>query len=281
MRFSGSLGELLIQEEILTAQSPDLHSAEDGEMRIFWNWEGEALLSVDGIQVQLKPNELIFLTQFHQLETLSLEKGGLFKFNSSFYCLDKHDGEVGCKGILFFGPSHLASIQLDGQDEEIFKLLWRVFTNEIHAKDNLQLEMLRMLMKRWMILCIRMYKRKEKMLDLEDQGLQLVKDFSILVEQHFRELHHVKDYAELLHKSPKTLAHNFSRAHTYSPLQVIQNRILLEARRQLIYSEKSIKEIAYWLGFADLQSFSRFFNHHAGISPSAFREAMQPAPKTV
>lgn len=277
MQFAGSLGEILIQEEVVEAHFNPLQSSQSGEFRIFWNWEGISELEIDGIPYRVQPNQLLFLTEFHQLSAVGRLQGGLFKFNSSFYCLDKHDGEVGCKGALFFGTSHLATIQLAQQDVEIFRLLWQVFTRELQAKDNLQLEMLRMLMKRWMILCIRMFKQQQTIGELEEQKFQLVKDFSILVEQHFRNLHHVKDYADLLHKSPKTLAHVFSKSNSPTPLQVIQDRIFLEARRQLIYSDKSIKEIAYHLGFTDQQSFSRFFQNQAGISASVFRETLNTA----
>lgn len=277
MQFNGTLGELLLQSAISPQNASDLQVHEAGELRIFWCWEGQTELVVDGVNHVLAPDQLIFLTEFHQVQVNRLSKGGLFKFNASFYCLDQHDGEVGCKGALFYGPAPLSAIQLPEEDREIFHLLWRVFTNELQARDNLQLEMLRMLMKRWMILCIRMFKRQHWSGETEDHKLQVIKDFCILVEQHFRELHTVKDYAHMLHKSPKTLAHIFGKSYSQSPLQVIQNRILLEARRQLLYSDKSIKELAYWLGFSDIQSFSRFFTHHSGQSPKAFREQMATA----
>ena len=57
-----------------------------------------------------------------------------------------------------------------------------------------------------------------------------------------------------------------------TPLQFIQNRIMLEARRLLTYSEKAVSEIGYELGFSDIQVFSRFFKKNEGCSPQKFRE---------
>jgi AraC-like DNA-binding protein len=56
-----------------------------------------------------------------------------------------------------------------------------------------------------------------------------------------------------------------------SPQQFIQERRILEAKRLLLYSLKPVKEIAYELGFEDIQTFSRFFKKIEKISPSDFK----------
>ena len=53
--------------------------------------------------------------------------------------------------------------------------------------------------------------------------------------------------------------------------RVIRQRLLLEAKRSLIYTSMTANEIAYDLGFADPAYFSRFFRQHTGRTPSAFR----------
>ena len=79
------------------------------------------------------------------------------------------------------------------------------------------------------------------------------------------------EYADLLNKSPKTLSNLFKKITDKSPLKFIHDRKMLEARRLLAYTEMSVKEIAYELGFDDLQSFSRFFKKLASIAPSDFK----------
>jgi len=81
----------------------------------------------------------------------------------------------------------------------------------------------------------------------------------------------VKDYATLLFKSPKTLSNIFSKHIGKSPLTVINERIILEAKRLLLYSQKSTDEIAQELGYKDTGHFSKFFKKHAGYSPSNFK----------
>jgi AraC-like DNA-binding protein len=77
----------------------------------------------------------------------------------------------------------------------------------------------------------------------------------------------------MLNKSPKTLSNLFALYNHKSPLLVIQERIVLEAKRLLFYTEKSSKEIAYYLGFEDANNFSKFFKKHTTISPTDFKKA--------
>ncbi|MNJ62533.1 HTH-type transcriptional activator RhaS [compost metagenome] len=57
-----------------------------------------------------------------------------------------------------------------------------------------------------------------------------------------------------------------------TPMNVINARLVLEAKRMLGHSSLSVKEIAHELGFVDVGYFSRFFRKQAGVSPSGFRE---------
>src|SRR5436309_10646052 len=110
--------------------------------------------------------------------------------------------------------------------------------------------MLKSLLKRLIIKLTRLAKKQYLPLEtLADIDFHTIRTFAILVESHFRDHHLVKQYAELMNISPKTLSHIFNRHGSYSPLQVIQNRIILEAKRLIYFTDKSIKEIAYNLGF--------------------------------
>jgi AraC-like DNA-binding protein len=76
----------------------------------------------------------------------------------------------------------------------------------------------------------------------------------------------------MLHKTPKTLSTLFKKMGDALPLTIINDRILLEAKRLLLYSDKTAKEIAYELGYNESGHFSRFFKKKTGVSPSKFRD---------
>jgi len=102
--------------------------------------------------------------------------------------------------------------------------------------------------------------------------LNVIRQYNVLVEKHFREYHTVQDYAKLLFKSPKTLSNIFPKFSDKSPLMVINERILLEARRLLIYSDLTTNDISMDLGYKDPSHFSKFFKKHIGLTPTNFRK---------
>jgi AraC family transcriptional activator of pobA len=101
---------------------------------------------------------------------------------------------------------------------------------------------------------------------------QLVARFRDAVERRFRASLSVGDYAADLAVSEKQLRAACLKIAGRSPLQLVRQRTALEARRLLTYSNMSVAEVGYSLGFADPAYFSRFFALDAGCSPRAFRE---------
>ncbi|MBO6559575.1 MAG: helix-turn-helix domain-containing protein [Nisaea sp.] len=95
--------------------------------------------------------------------------------------------------------------------------------------------------------------------------------FRLLVEERFRDQLSIKDYAAALATSERTLRRTVKARSGQSPLDILRQRILLEAQRDLLYSAMSVSEIAYGLGFEDQAYFSRFFAGATGQSPSRFR----------
>ena len=162
-------------------------------------------------------------------------------------------------------------IQIPKNDIEILETVWNILYMELKSTDSLQLEMLQMMLKRILILCARIYKNQINYQLLDKMNIDIVREFNFLVEKHFKEMHSVVDYASILNKAPKTLSNLFKKLGNKSPLQFIQSRLILEAHRLLKYSDKTISEIGYELGFNDIQSFSRFFKNLEGISPNDYR----------
>lgn len=97
--------------------------------------------------------------------------------------------------------------------------------------------------------------------------------FRRLIDQHHRRLHSVKEYASMLGVSPKTLTNHVAECSPHSPLEIINARLVLEAKRMLRYGTMMVKEIAFELGFEDPSYFVKFFKRHTGQLPADFRDA--------
>ena len=82
----------------------------------------------------------------------------------------------------------------------------RIFRQESAVCDNLQEEMLRIILKRFIITCTRIAREKCGVTPEQEKAFDIVRRFYILVDQHFREKKQVQDYADLLFRSPKTLS---------------------------------------------------------------------------
>ena len=154
----------------------------------------------------------------------------------------------------YSGASQLPIIQIPVEATEQFETLWNMFTIEMESDDNLQIDMLQMMLKRYLILCTRLFKEQEQY-PKENKESDIVREFNFLVEKYFKTKHTVAEYAALLFKSPKTLSNVFSKIGSKTPLQYIQDRKLLEAKRKLRYSDMQIQEIAYDIGYEDIQAF--------------------------
>ena len=98
--------------------------------------------------------------------------------------------------------------------------------------------------------------------------------FSQLLNAQYRHVTGVRDYAEQLHVSPDQLQQAVQAATGKSPKQLIDERLLMEAKRLLYWAQLPAKEIAWQLGFANAQYFSRFFKKHTGYTPLGFRALM-------
>ena len=146
------------------------------------------------------------------------------------------------------------------------------FEEEFSNNDHIQGEMLMVLLKRLLIMSTRIAKKNLPISELPNNKMDLIREYNLLVEKHFREKHQVGDYAELLNKSPKTLSNTFLKYYNRSPLQIINERIVLEAKRLLMYSDKKTQEISYDLGYSEIGHFSKFFKKHTGHTPKKYKE---------
>ena len=271
MKFTGNANEYLQLEILEPKNSKILAEAMEKSLTVLWFESGLNELIIDGEERVFKKNQIVFFTEFHRVKVKRIEKIRYLKYNQPFYCVQDKDIEVACKGMLFFGASTLPVVTIPNDLLDTFETIWKLFNIEIQTADHLQFNMLQMMLKRYLILCTRMYKKQENYPELKVES-DIVREFNFLVENHFKTRHSLSDYAALMNKSKKTISNIFSKIGSKTPLQYIQDRKMLEARRLLQYSDLQVQEIAYEIGYHDIQTFSRFFKNNEGISPSKFKE---------
>jgi AraC family transcriptional regulator, transcriptional activator of pobA len=103
--------------------------------------------------------------------------------------------------------------------------------------------------------------------------------FRKLIDEHYRENLQLQDYASMMAVSLVQLRAACASAAEQSPTKMIHARIITEAKRNLIFGDMSVEQIAFGLGFADAAYFTRFFRREVGQAPSQFRVTARQQPQ--
>ena len=228
---------------------------------------------VDFQEYHLTHPTLFFLNagQYHHLDEACA--GTALYYNRDFYCVEIHDREVACDGILFHNAYEIPSVRVEGDAGPAVAQVLQAIKQELTHPDSSQEEMLRLLLKQLIIKATRLWKQQHGAVSEQArQEVEFARTFSQLVEWHYRRHHTVADYAALLHLTPKALSKRLARSGHAAPNDIIKNRIILEAKRLLAHTPLLVKEIAYALGYEDTSYFSRLFAQQAGTTTHLFRQ---------
>lgn len=241
MIYKGPTNEYLKLEHIHSKKCLEQKEPLESPLTFLW-LERNLKITIDNFEYKFQKNEIVCLTEFHKINDFNICGAKMIRFNRSFYCIIDYDSEVGCKGILFFGASRLPVFKIPNDELEKFQTIWKMFIIEMQSNDELQLEMLQSTLKRFIILATRIYKQQGNYDKIEGSEINIVREYNFLVEKNFRSKHTVAEYAGLLNKSPKTLSNLFSKIAAKTPFQYIQERKLLEVKRLLRYTDKSVRK---------------------------------------
>jgi AraC family transcriptional regulator, transcriptional activator of pobA len=110
--------------------------------------------------------------------------------------------------------------------------------------------------------------------DRTERRRAVMQQFARHIESHYREHLQMSEYAQAVGLSVTHLNYLCREFHDCSALNVLHQRLMLEARRSLQYTPMPISQLSDYLGFSDATYFSRFFRRYAGVSPKLFRKKM-------
>jgi AraC family transcriptional regulator, transcriptional activator of pobA len=150
----------------------------------------------------------------------------------------------------------------------VFDLLFREFTSaENNSKEIICLSL------KILILLYRRNSHSGIIMFESSQKKQLMNEFRKIVNSRFNSLSTAKDYARELNITPNYLNALCQEFFYKTVSEIIQERIILEAKRMLMHTSLNISEIGYKLGFKDNSYFGRYFKKGAGMTPKKFRES--------
>ncbi|MEM1122855.1 MAG: helix-turn-helix domain-containing protein [Bacteroidota bacterium] len=243
--------------------------------KIYWIEDGTGTYRIDFNEFRVNGSGIFCLSpgQVFSVETEKVKTAFQIAFDKDFYCVEAHGKEIACNGLLFNNVHRATVVSVKEAEKSIFKNIVNQMVSELQAKGSAHQDMLETYLRMFLIQTLRLLDTAE----LEKQATthqqdQLAQDFIALVEKHFRSAHSVTSYAEKLFVAPKSLTKRLNALDYPSPSQIIKDRIVLEAKRLLKFSNKTIKEVAFELGFDDPAYFSRLFSKNTGSSPAKYRK---------
>lgn len=244
--------------------------AQFAEYTVILITEGEGIFHADFASFPFTSPVILFSTpqQSIYIKETKPVKSVMLQFHSDFYCIEYHRNEVACNGLLFNNIYIEPSLKLSQGELDSYLQLILQINDEFKQPDPSDIVLrayLQLFLAKSSSIKI---KSIEKQKIFKDEKMDLFKQ---LLEENFLTLHKPSDYASLLAMTPNNFTKQCTRRFNKTPSQLIQERLILEAKKQLHLTRLSIKEIAFALKFQDEYYFSRVFKKMTKISPQAFR----------
>jgi AraC family transcriptional activator of pobA len=242
---------------------------------IIWVKKGSGVHLIDVDKYTIEDNTVYCLTpgQVHLLKADAGIDGYVISFTAEFLSLNEDNFNILFNTGLFYTFSHSPVIKVsDEMGEEMGDIVGKLM-KEYGNFFLLRAEILRGFLKIFLIYLTRQFEGADQHAQ-QPKNIELVKRFLSLLEKQYTTKKMVTDYADQLAVTPNYLNEVVKKVSGFPASHHIQQRIVLEAKRQAAYSDVSMKEIAYGLGFDDVAHFSKFFKNVSGASFTDFRKEL-------
>jgi len=254
------------------------HLQRNNYYSLIWIMEGKGKLKTDFSEYNFGANSLFSFTPYQPFMFLSnLIRGIAIYFHSDFFCIHKHQTEVTCNGVLFNNIYQMPFVLVDESLQNTLNKLIEQMKAEMQNPGLAQYELLISYMKIFLISASRSKTEQQPPAMQSKKGNKepaILQNLKEAIEKDFKSKHTPGDYAVLLNISPNALAKITKKHFNKTLTDLITERIIIEAKRELYLTNKSVKVIAYELGYDDEYYFSRFFKKNTDIPPQVYRETV-------
>jgi len=244
---------------------------------LIWVKQGSGKVRADFKDYDLVPNSLFAFSPYQPFVFITQQVSGVaLYFHPDFFCIHKHQAEIACNGVLFNNIYEPPFIGVSDSCVTLDNVLIQI-RDEFQNTTLAQHEILVSYLKIFLIHCSRL---KTEQAPQAGADLVAVREPFILqnlkdaIEKNFKTKHSAGEYANALNISIKALAKATKTYFDKTITELISERIIIEAKRELYLTNKTVKEIAYGLGYDDEYYFSRFFKVNTDISPQMYRETV-------
>jgi len=243
------------------------------QLKIIWLTKGSGIYKNNLAPSLIKPNFIFCLNASQQNKVCIDEnaEGFIISFTENFLSVGELEFDLTCQSNLFNLFSKTKGIFINASVandmQEIILRMMKEYVNIFIFKT----EILKRYLKIFLIYLTRQFDEGFQPV-MQTRNTALVQKFMNMLEKNYRDKKMVADYADSLFVTPNYLNEIIKKITGYSAGYHIRQRIALEAKRMALYSDNSMKEIAYNLGFLDCAHFSKFFKTITGSNFTEFKK---------
>jgi AraC family transcriptional activator of pobA len=172
---------------------------------------------------------------------------------------------------LLLARAHIVGLQGNRDQLEVIEFILKTFNKEFNSPELGRTLMLQLLFHALVLLIRRQLTEIDEEPVFNSVNAHSYNRYRKMVEEHFREHWQVNEYSSRLGLAERHLNRICHSIENKSAIEIIHGRLLLEAKRKLIYTTGPIASLAFELGFRDPAYFSRFFKKNTGLTPGAYR----------
>jgi len=239
---------------------------------------GSGMHEIDFISHKIVSPSIHFLRpgQVHLISRGKDYKGYLIVFSEEFFNLRFKDIEVipGYPLVTRLEDGPILNLSNDRFEE--FHQIIRHIENEWTQMDADSEEIIISYLKIFFLKLRQYFSKLVTTKNVADSSMKkLVYHFNQLVDKNYDQVHHVQDFAAMTGESSVNLNRAIKAVTGKTCSEIIMERLILEAKRLLLFSDLSNKEVAFKLNYEDPSYFTRIFKKKTGFTPSGFRKAMK------
>lgn len=251
-----------------TVMENGVHRHDFHELFFLAAGSGQHMIDLEQHVVQAPCMHLVAPGQVHQLDRSADMHGAVVMFGMDAQLGKGHPA----RAQLFAYAQRPSAVALDPTQLEEAMALVRLMELELGRSEGTLADVVEGFLGILLIKCAHWVRQASDLTHAQTEANDPVRRFQALLEQCYLEHRQVAHYGDLLALSPDHLNTLVKERLGRTAIGVIQDRLLLEARRLLLYADLSIKEVGYALNLKDPAYFTRWFHKAAGMSPAAYRE---------
>jgi AraC family transcriptional activator of pobA len=244
---------------------------------LIWLRAGCGEHRIDGLPHPMQPGTITVIGrgQVHQLLGADGMDGAILRFGDELLAGGAQRIPA---GWLLTGTSGRTIAVPDGEQDRLEALIQGIHTEASRPQDTYSAELERTLLTTVLLLMERWYDASRvQRREADDAEIQVHRRFTARLEQDYARHHGAVHYADALAMPRAALSRVLVQLTGRTTKDLILDRVMLEAARLLRFTDLTIGEIAYEVGFADQMYFSRAFKRHFGKPPKAYRDALRGA----